>query len=60
MLAFTDEAERGLQSGERTAWSRASVAELDNVRADAFASGRALTLSEAIAIGSQTAPMPRM
>ncbi len=33
MLAWSDEAERGLQSGERTAWSRASVAELDNVRA---------------------------
>ncbi|MGI8688976.1 MAG: ATP-binding protein [Thermomicrobiales bacterium] len=33
MLAFTDEAERGLQSGERTVWSHASIAELDNVRA---------------------------
>jgi predicted ATPase/transcriptional regulator with XRE-family HTH domain len=33
MLAFTDRAERGLQSGERTAWSRAAVPELDNIRA---------------------------
>jgi predicted ATPase/DNA-binding XRE family transcriptional regulator len=33
MLTFTDEAERGLQSRERTAWSRAAVAEVDNVRA---------------------------
>ncbi|HEV7126121.1 MAG TPA: tetratricopeptide repeat protein [Ktedonobacterales bacterium] len=32
-LAFTDQAERGLQSGERTVWSRAATAELDNVRA---------------------------
>jgi len=30
---FTDRAERGLQSGERTAWSRIAVAEVDNVRA---------------------------
>ncbi|HEY7909339.1 MAG TPA: tetratricopeptide repeat protein [Thermomicrobiales bacterium] len=33
MRAWSDRAERGLQSGERTAWSRASIAELDNVRA---------------------------
>ncbi len=33
MRAWSDQAERGLQSGERTAWSRAAIAELDNVRA---------------------------
>ena len=33
LLAWTDRAERGLQSGQRTAWSRASAAELGNVRA---------------------------
>lgn len=33
ILAFTDRAERGLQSGERTTWARVSEAELDNVRA---------------------------
>jgi predicted ATPase/transcriptional regulator with XRE-family HTH domain len=33
MRAWSDRAERGLQSGERTVWSRASIAELDNVRA---------------------------
>jgi len=33
ILAWTDRAERGLQSGERTAWSRVSAEELDNVRA---------------------------
>ena len=33
LLAFTDAAERGLQSGERTAWSHVAAAELDNVRA---------------------------
>ncbi|MGI8855429.1 MAG: ATP-binding protein [Thermomicrobiales bacterium] len=33
MLAWSDNAERGLQSGERTAWSRAAATELDNVRA---------------------------
>ncbi|MHB8646837.1 MAG: ATP-binding protein, partial [Thermomicrobiales bacterium] len=33
MRAWTDRAERGLQSGERTAWSRVSAEELDNVRA---------------------------
>lgn len=32
MLAWSDAAERGLQSGERTLWSRRSVDELDNVR----------------------------
>ncbi len=33
MQSFSERAERGLQSGERTSWSRASVDELDNVRA---------------------------
>jgi predicted ATPase/transcriptional regulator with XRE-family HTH domain len=33
MRDWSDRAERGLQSGERTAWSRRCVAELDNVRA---------------------------
>ncbi|MCA1723132.1 MAG: helix-turn-helix domain-containing protein [Thermomicrobia bacterium] len=33
MLVWTDRAERGLQSGERTAWSRSAHAEVDNVRA---------------------------
>jgi predicted ATPase/transcriptional regulator with XRE-family HTH domain len=33
MLDFTDEAERGLQSGARTAWAHAAAAELENVRA---------------------------
>jgi predicted ATPase/transcriptional regulator with XRE-family HTH domain len=33
ILEFTDRAERGLQSGERTAWSRRAAADLDNVRA---------------------------
>jgi predicted ATPase/DNA-binding XRE family transcriptional regulator len=33
LLAYTDRAERGLQSGERTAWSRSAADELDNVRA---------------------------
>ncbi len=33
MRSFSELAERGLQSGERTAWSRASVEELNNVRA---------------------------
>lgn len=33
VLAFTDRARRGLQSSERTAWSRAAPTELDNVRA---------------------------
>ena len=33
MRDFTARAERGLQSGERTVWSRLSVDELDNVRA---------------------------
>jgi predicted ATPase/DNA-binding XRE family transcriptional regulator len=32
MLAFSDEAERGLQSGARQMWSRRSVEELDNMR----------------------------
>ncbi len=33
MLRFTDRAERGLQSGERSSWSSRASDELDNVRA---------------------------
>ena len=33
MLVVTDEIDRGLESGERTAWSRSAIAEVDNVRA---------------------------
>ncbi len=33
MKAFTEQAERGLQSAERVLWVRAAVAEVDNVRA---------------------------
>ncbi|HEX7103093.1 MAG TPA: tetratricopeptide repeat protein [Nitrolancea sp.] len=32
MLSVTDQLERGLQSGERTAWSKRALEELDNVR----------------------------
>ena len=33
LLAFTDQAARGLQSGERTVWAHTVPAEVDNVRA---------------------------
>ena len=51
MLAWSAQAERGLQSGERTTWSRIAVAEVDNVRAalrwslDHRATERALRIS---------------